>query len=404
MTSTRMKRLGAAVTTVALAASLVANSSAHADPKQFSAFVGVGSDTTQDVLNAFAGFAGATTPPTVAGTNYVPLQSSVASGQRQLVSFDAVPAGSCITTKTGAPSFARPNGSSAGRRALSRAIDGTLYGSAACGGLKDVSGLVDFARSSAGPADGDTGTTLTYIPYGRDGVSFAYYKASAGAPVTALTRTQLTTLFSTGATTIGGVRILPCGIQTSSGTYSFWNSAANVSAAQEAVGTNECNNLLGAGVRAEENTPGDLKARGDAAEAAVPGTEVIIGFSAANFIAKSNGASAGGVTAGVGIGGISDNGSGTNLGSPVVGSAPTMTPNPTFYNDGTFGRRVYNVVRTSLLGGLPGANADLKTMFVGATSAVCSAAADVTVEKFGFEQAPDCGVTTITGSLIAGNL
>ncbi|HEX2785624.1 MAG TPA: hypothetical protein VHN36_18735 [Ilumatobacteraceae bacterium] len=396
MTSTRMKRLGAAVTTVALAASLVASSSAHADPKQYGALIGVGSDTTQDVLNAFAGFS--------AGTNYVPIQSSAASGQRQLISFDAVPAGSCITTKTGAPSFARPNGSGAGRRALSRALDGGLYGSAACGGVKDVAGLVNFARSSAGPDNGDVGTALTYIPYGRDGVSFAYYKASAGAPVTALTRAQLTTLFSTGATTIGGVRILPCGIQTSSGTFSFWNGAVNVTSGQESAGTTECNNLLGAGVRAEENTPSDVKARGDAAQAAVPGTEVIIGFSAANFIAKSNGASAGGITAGVGIGSISDNGSGTNLGSPVVGSAPTMTPNPGFYNDGTFGRRVYNVVATSLLGGLPGANADVKSMFVGAASAVCSPAADTTLEKFGFLQAPDCGATTITGSLLTGQL
>jgi hypothetical protein len=399
-----MKTLGAAVATVALAASLVASSSAHADPKQLGALIGVGSDTTQDVVNAFAGFAGATTPPTVAGTNYVPLQSSVASGQRQLVSFDAVPAGTCITTKTGAPSFARPNGSSAGRRALSRSLDGTGYGSAACGGVKDVSGLVNFARSSAGPAAGDTGTVLTYIPFGRDGVSFAYYKASAGAPVTDLTRAQLTTLFSVGATTINGVRILACGIQTSSGTYAFWNTAANVSAAQEAIGTNECNNLLGVGIRAEENTPLDLKTRGDAAELAVPGTEVIIGFSAANYIGKSNGAQAGGITAGVGIGGISDNGSAVNLGSPVVGIAPNMTPNPGFYNDGTFGRRVYNVVATSLLGGLPASNADVKTMFVGAASAVCSAAADTTVQKFGFILAPDCGDTTTTGSYIAGQL
>jgi hypothetical protein len=395
MTSLLVKRLGAAVTTVALAAGLVANSSAHADPKQYTGLIGVGSDTTQDVLNAFAGFND--------GQNYVPLQSSVASGQRQVVSFDATPAGGCITTKTGAGTMARPNGSSAGRRALSRALDGTGYGSAACGGVKDVSGLVQFARSSAGPASGDVGTALTYIPFGRDGVSFAYYKASAGAPVTDLTRAQLTTIFSSGtATTIGGVRILPCGIQTSSGTFAFWNTAVGVDTTQENTATTECNNLLGA--RAEENSSTDLKARGDAAQAAVPGTQVIIGFSAANFISKSNGASSPGIVAGVGIGSISNNGSGTNLGSPVAGVAPNMTPNATFYNDGTFGRRVFNVVSTSILGGLPGVNADYKTMFVGAGSAMCSAPAGVTLQKFGFLPAPDCGSTTTVGSLISGQL
>jgi ABC-type phosphate transport system substrate-binding protein len=400
MTSTRMKRLGAAVTTVALAASLFASSSAHADPKQLSAFVGVGSDTTQDVTNAFAGFSG--------GTNYVPLQSSVASGQKQLISFDALPpAGAtdtCITTKTGAASFARPNGSTSGRRALSRSIDHAGYGSAACGGFIDVSGLVTFARSSAGPASGDTGTALTYVPFGRDGITFAYYKPSAGAAITALTRTQLTSLFATGATTIGGVRILPCGIQLGSGTYNFWLSAVNVTAGQEATATTECNNLLGAGVRAEENSGVDLKARGDAAETAVPGTEVIIGFSAANFIAKSNGVSSGVIPAGVQMGAISDNGSGTNLGSPVAGSAPNLTPVATFYNDGTFGRRVYNVFPSSVLAGLPGVNADIKSMFTTPSATICSAPALVTLQKFGFLPASDCGVTTIKGSLIDGQL
>jgi hypothetical protein len=389
-----MKRLGAAVTTVALAASLV-TSSAHADPKQYTAFIGVGSDTTQDVLNAFAGFND--------GQVYVPLQTSAGSGQRQVISFDATPAGGCITTKTGAGSMARPNGSSAGRRALSRAIDGTGYGSAACGGVKDVTGFVQFARSSAGPASGDTGTALTYIPFARDGVSFAYYKASAGAPVTALTRAQLTSIYSSGtATTINGVRILPCGIQTSSGTYSFWLTAAGVDATQENTATTECNNLLGAGVRAEENDSAALKARGDAAQTAVPGTQVIIAFSAASFIARSNGANSAGIVAGVGIGSISNNGSGTDLGSPVAGTAPNLTPSATFYNDGTFGRRVYNVLSTGLVTGV--GNADYKSMFVGATAAMCSAAAGTTAQKFGFLPAPDCGSTTTVGSLITGQL
>jgi hypothetical protein len=128
--------------------------SAHADPKQYNALVGVGSDTVQDVMNAFSG--------NTNNVNYVPLQSSSATSFRQVVSFDAVPpagtSGACISPKIGGGSFNRPNGSGAGRRALSRAIDGTGYGDASCGGPIDISGQVNFARSSAGPNAGDTGT------------------------------------------------------------------------------------------------------------------------------------------------------------------------------------------------------------------------------------------------------
>ena len=96
----------------------------------------------------------------------------------------------------------------------------------------------------AGPAAGDIGTALTYIPFGRDGVSFAAYRA-AGAPVTSLTRAQTSpALFTTGPQVIGGVRIVPCGIQVGSGTYSFWNTVTTATAAQENTATTECNNLL----------------------------------------------------------------------------------------------------------------------------------------------------------------
>jgi len=384
---------------VALTASLAAgftSGSAGADPKQLTAAVGVGSDTTQDVMNAAAGFTN--------GNYYDPIASSSASGARQIISFDATPppgvSDNCITPKVGGPTFTRPNGSTGGRRALSRAIDGTSYGSAACGGVQDVSGLVEFARSSSGPATGDTGTTLTYIPFGRDGVSFAYYRTD-GSPVTTLTRAQLTSLFTTGVQVIGGVRILPCGIQTGSGTFAFWNTVTSATTPQENTTTTECNNLLGVGARSQENNGDDLKARGDAADAAVNGTQVIIGFSAGAFIAKSNLVAPGVPPAGVGIGSISDNGSGTNLGSPVVGIAPNLTPSGTFYGDAIFGRSVFNVFPTSVITSAFG-NDDLKSLFVGAGSAMCLNA--TVTNAFGFLVAPNCGSTATKGSLISGQL
>ncbi len=399
LNSAKKRRLALAVAATAMLGSAIMASSANADPKQLSAFVGVGSDTIQDVTNAFAG--------TTNGIYYTPIHSSVASGAKQVISFDALPpagvADTCITAKLGGPTFNRPQGSSAGRRALSRALDGTGYGNATCGGPVNVSGQVDFARSSAGPAAGDTGTLLTYVPFARDAVSFATYRAN-GAAVTTLTRAQLTQLFTTGPAVIGGVRIVPCGIQTSSGTYSFWQGVTTATAGQEDSSTSECNNLLGVGVRAEENDGAALKARGDAL-AAIPANandQVIIGFSAGAFIAKSNLKAPGAPPAGVQIGSISDNGSAVNLGSPVSGTAPNLVPSNTFYADSVFGRYVYNVLPTSKIASAFG-NDDLKTLFSGPTSAVCQQTS--TIQAFGFQTIANCGdITTTKGSYISGQL
>jgi hypothetical protein len=381
-----MRRTAAAVAVASVAASTL-SLTANADPKQYTAFVGVGSDTTQDVLNALSGSSN--------GLNYSPVQSSAATGRRQVISFDATPppgtTGTCIITKAGGPAFERPNGSSGGRRALSRSIDGTGFGNTgACGATPaNVSGQVNFARSSAGPASGDTGTALTYIPFGRDGVSFAAYRTDGGA-VTTLTQAQLTSLFSTGRQTINGVSVLPCGIQNSSGTFSFWNGAAGVTTAQEATATAECNALLG---RAQENDGVDLKARGDAADAAVNGTQVVIGFSAAAYVAKTKLVAEPAPPAGVEIGEI------TGIGSPVIGSGASIAPNPTFYNNATFGRNVYNVFPTAVIDSAFG-NADIKSLFKGATATLC--AATTTIQTFGFIIAPNCGASTLKGSLFNG--
>jgi hypothetical protein len=245
---------------------------------------------------------------------------------------------------------------------------------------------------------------LTYIPFGRDGVSFATYRA-AGAPVTSLTKAQLASLFSTGPQVIGGVRVVPCGIQAGSGTKTFWETALGITAAQEAVGTTECNALIVNALvgRAEENDGTALKARGDAL-AAVPATandQVIIGFSAGSFIAKSNLVAPGAPPAGVGMGTITDDGLGNNLGSPVTGTAPTLAPSATFYNSTVFGRNIYNVFSRLVIEAAVGGN-DLKTLFVGPTSAICSAG--TTISAFGFLPIATCGSTALHGTLLAGQL
>lgn len=355
--------------------------SAGADPKQYvTHLVGAGSDTTQDIMNALSGHAN--------GRNYPPIQSSAATGQKQVTSWDATGT-TCVTPKAPGATINRANGSSAGRRALSRSIDGTGWGTTACGaGTKVISGLIDFARSSAGPSG--TGTQLTYLPFGRDGMSFGYY-ANGVAPVTTLTSAQLSTLFKTGPQTISGVEIVPCGIQTGSGTYQFWNTAVGMTAAEEDFGTTTCNALLG---RAQENDAAALKARGDL----LVGKQVVIGFSAANFISQSNGVAASQLAAGVDLGAIDA------LGVPYTGVSPNTTPSATFYASATYGRDVYNVLPTSKVGGLAGANQDVKTLFVGATSAICSAPAQGIVNAFGFVSVANCGDISLQGPLMAGTI
>ncbi len=352
--------------------SIISGDPASADPKQYAAATGVGSDTTQDIMNALSGHANS--------NNFVPVQSSVASGKRQLVSWDALGT-PCITPKAPGATINRPNGSTNGRRALSRAIDGSNWGDATCG-AKPVSGLVQFARSSAGPSG--TGTSLAYIPFGRDALGFAYYANGVATPVTTLTSAQLTSLFTTGPTTISGVELVPCSIQTGSGTFQSWNTAIGVTAAQMAAATATC------GAEIQENDAAGLAARGQ--QPAFAGKQLVIGFSAANFISQSNGVAASQLAPGVDLGSIDA------LGKPYAGTAPNTTPSATFYASTTYGRDVYNVLPSTIVDGL--GNNDLKTLFVGPTSAICAATATVSAFGFGTPVAA-CGSTTLRGPLVA---
>lgn len=381
------------------------SSPAQADPKQYDGLIAVGSDTTQDVTNAFAGFS--------SGVNFTPLQSSVASGQTQIVSFDAG-ATSCIATKTGAGLILRPNGSSGGIRALSQVgLEVGTWGTGSTCGAKDPSGLINFARSSSGPSAAQltAGTQLTYVPFARDALSFAFYSAD-GTSGTDTTRSNLDTIFTNGTGVIGTTPVIPCGIQTSSGTYNSWNTAVGVVNTEMEAATALCRSVLGVpdttGALQEHNGP-QLKIKGDliaalsnnlcdgiVGGAAVPciNVQVIIGFSASQFVARSNGAADPAPGIGVGLGSIGGL-------SFVSGSAPNVTTVLAGYNDPIFGRNVFNVFLSQSIDDT--SNALLQSLFVGPTSAVCSA--DTTVTTFGFIPLSNvaCGTTTLKAGYLIGN-
>ena len=406
--SKAIKVAAAAAALGSLAAIGFAGSSpAQADPKAFTALVAVGSDTTQDVTNAFAGFS--------SGINYTPLQSSAATDLTQIISFDAG-ATSCVATKTGLGAILRPNGSTAGRRILSQVGQGlSTWGTGSPCGAKDPSGAIDFARSSSGPglvnSLPDTGTVLTYVPFARDALTFAYYSAD-GTSGTDTTQANLDTIFTNGTGLIGTTPVIPCGIQQSSGTYNSWNGNVGVSGSEMEAGTAFCRGLLGvpdATGRLQEHNGPQLKIKGDlvAAQsnalcdgvvggAVVPCTnaQVIIGFSASQFVARSNGLADPAPGPGVALGSIAGQ-------AFVTGTAPNVLANATGYANTTFGRDVYNVFLSVVIDDT--SNGVLQSLFVGPSSAVCSA--DTTVANLGFIPLSNaaCGTTTLRGSYFTGN-
>ncbi len=400
MIASRKKRLAIGLALTSTLGAGLLTGSANADPQQYAAFVGVGSDTTEGVMNAMAGYSN--------GRFYTPIASNpstVAStqGSLQIISFDASKAAfvgdNCITAKIGGPAFFRPNGSGAGQKALNQSagLGGGWTGAGGCGVLQDISGQVDFARSSSIP--GTPGTDATYIPFGRDAMSFAAFRPAGAIPVTALSRQQLVAIYNSTATSrlvVGGVTMIPCGIQTNSGTFAFWNSALGISASENAA-TTECTNAGVVG-RIQESDGPALQAKGVALDVTLDNFQVISGFSAGNFISKTNGVGEPAPGPDVKIGSITDNGNGVNLGSPVVGTVAPLTPNATFYNDATFGRYVYNVLSTAVATG-PG-NAARKKLFVGLSSSVCLNTA--VIETFGFLAIPDCGDISRTRAWTTG--
>lgn len=426
MFTKKAKGLALAIGATALVgAAVTSGGSASADPKQYDApFVLVGSDTTQDVMNAFAGFEN--------GINYTPLQSDSATGQKQIVSWDATANGlttTCITTRTGGPSFNRPNGSGAGRTALLAAFTaGATTSVSNCGtGTTSPSGQISGARSSS--LSSTAGTTLAYVPFARDALSFGFYR-KAGSPVTALSVAQLQQIFTTqagvdidpdGAGPLAAVKIFGCDIQSGSGTGQTWRTRMQGTATPQFTATTVCDDYIpvGGGTPFASPAPGDsqetdgdgLVLRGDAVDAQYPGAQVIIGMSVGNYIGKANGVARGGMPTTVGIGTITDIATGV---SPILDNTVPATPtdstgqtgrpnlvgNSTFYAS-SYGRDLYNVFPASVINSAFGNDA-LKQIFkdTDATAAnnalICQPAAATTIRAFGFTTLTTCGDSTST--------
>ncbi|MFJ3309018.1 Ig-like domain repeat protein [Streptomyces sp. NPDC086549] len=312
-----MRSSAALVAAAVVAGGLALATPASADPTggTFRQLVGVGSDTTQDVLNALAG-------DTVNGTSYAATAVKSASGAG-VASYDAIEPGtgsttSSITTRSGGPSFLRPNGSGKGRLALSESLTGDKYPDSSGVSIK---GQVDFARSSSGPST--SGTALTYIPFARDAVGVAV----KGSALDTLTVDQLHDIYSGTLTTVNGQTVHPKIPQSGSGTRKFFLGAIGLTDA-----------TLSPTIPTVQENQGNAALTEDGA---------LVPFSVGSWIAQNNGvapdfskssAAAGGHLAAVQLPGD------TGATSPVTTVNGKLTPVGGYYENATFGRDVYNVV------------------------------------------------------------
>jgi hypothetical protein len=415
---------GAIAVLSTLGLAVTAMPAAHADPVERTSYYGVGSDTTQAVVDALAG---AEPYPswkvaTPANIFYTPVHSSVASGQRTLSSFDAVEQGdginagtaaSCISTKPGGPLFDRPNGSGNGvlalRASFGKAPSPNTSGfqataNSCTGAVVNIPGQVDFARSSSKPSATAT-TDFTWIPFARDAVSYAVaFKGTIDSSVYTLSTGQLTSLYTNGTITSGGTTVRACLPQSGSGTRKFWVGAVGVSDGTASAAANSA--ASGCGDTIEEH-------HGDAfntkAQSILGNNEAaVFPFSVAQWIGQANhtmnDVSGAARTAGVDLGDIDNVSAGPH---PYTGTAPNLVADQAFYfhssggTIGTFGRDVYNVLRTSKLSG-PTGDAGLISLFSGSSSAVCAATSTITALGFvnldGVSPHTACGDTSLTGS------
>jgi ABC-type phosphate transport system substrate-binding protein len=207
----------AAVAAVGLAGLLtgtLAVTQASADPTgtpTYRQLSGVGSDTTQDVMNALSNVV------TINGTKVIGSYNAVGTAN--------------ITTKDPASkpgcTMARPNGSGAGRTALQNSL--------AAG-----NGCLDFSRSSSlNLAASNPG--LTYVPFAVDAVTYAI--TSTGALPRKLSLNDLKAIYHCDPNYVGtGPNyslqvLLP---QAGSGTRQFWESTMGITDADVVAGVYPC--------------------------------------------------------------------------------------------------------------------------------------------------------------------
>jgi ABC-type phosphate transport system substrate-binding protein len=321
-------RLALALICAGIAVPMI-GSTAFADPTgtpTYRQLAGVGSDTTQDVMNAMA------TAITIGGV-------------KVLGSYNATGSATIATKATAAcAAVARPNGSGAGRTALLNS-------------LTAADGCLDWSRSSSLNVTAST-PGLTYIPYAIDGVSYAVTPASVVPRTLALV--DLQAIYKCDPNYVGTApnwAITPILPQSGSGTRSFWETQMGITDANVTAGAYPCIiNGTKNGQIIEEHSGLALDDKS------------LVPFSIPQYNSQSYLIAA------------------DKRGSAILGTIGTTYPN-LFNTSFSVKREVYNVIPTADVTVAP-----WSTVFVGATSLICTNTA--VIQTYGFGLDPACGDTT----------
>ncbi|MEW1719862.1 substrate-binding domain-containing protein [Streptomyces sp. NPDC093109] len=290
------KKIAIATAGAALLAATVGVTVAAAEPSGTPAYrqlAGVGSDTTQDVMNGLS-------------------QVVTINGTKVLGSYNAT-GSSTITTKDPAVNnkcaMARPNGSGAGRTALLNS-------------LQAADGCLDYSRSSS-LSLGAAAPGLTYVPFGVDGVSYAVTPSSVLPRKLSLA--DLKAIYHCDPAFVGtgpNFKINVLLPQAGSGTRSFWQSQVGITEADVVAGVYPCisDKKNGAAVQEHDGRVLDDKS--------------IVPFSIAQYLAQSSQT-------------VAD-----VRGRALLGVIDNKTPT-TLNSDFGVKRDVYNVIPTSKIGTAP---------------------------------------------------
>ncbi len=192
---------GAGVLSLALATLPLAQAD-PIGPPQYRELAGMGSDTTQTLMNALA-------------------EVVTINGTKVIGSYDAI-GSTTVATKSAAACAAVPraNGSSAGRDALQRSLAAN-------------DGCLQFARSSSSRGTYTSPISMTWIPFATDALTFAV--RDDGDVPRELTKAQIVAIFKCEVPAIQ-----PALVQAGSGTRSSWLSYVGITEAQIAAGTYKC--------------------------------------------------------------------------------------------------------------------------------------------------------------------
>jgi hypothetical protein len=192
---------GAGVLSLALATLPLAQAD-PIGPPQYRELAGMGSDTTQTLMNALA-------------------EIVTVNGTKVIGSYDAIGSTTVATKSTAAcAAVPRANGSSAGRDALLKSLQAN-------------DGCLQFARSSSSRGTWTSTPSMTWIPFATDALTFAV-RGDGDVP-RELTKAQIVAIFKCEVPSIQ-----PALVQTGSGTRSSWLSYVGITEAQIAAGTYKC--------------------------------------------------------------------------------------------------------------------------------------------------------------------